>query len=425
MLRVPIDPSSANLFSTPIAWYNGCLYTVDIEPPDSPRNGINLKTVVRKGSLGSDALWHWESNVVENRTIEDRYHTQASLAVDKNGFVHIAYNMHNMPWQYKISRKPEDISSFIFKGEKLTHRMLSWVKYNNRTPFPGIGGGAIPGNQITYPAFFLDRDNELYITYRFAIHPGRKWKKRGFAGGVAKYDADKGEWNAIGGKVKIARSDAALPGGVDAQAFFVRPFAYDANYTVYLIRLDFDADNTLHAVWTWRKGGAGRDCSHPSYANHTGPISRKFGRSDGSPYDLPIGLDEAEIIANYPSEQKFFASTSISCDPYGQPYVILDPIGSSRVLVHYNRLQGTWSEPEPTPHGATEIYIDDAGKQWAFASGLKVFMRNDDESAWKPVYAETGYVYPKIIYVRELKGFIIHTCSSDFRFSKITWIQSK
>ena len=421
---IKVAHSSENLFSTPISWFNGNLYVVDIEPPDGENNGINLKTVVRKWAYGGNGIWRCESKVIERRTIDDRYHTQASLAVDKNGFIHIAYNMHNMPWQYKISKYPEDISEFVFHGESVTNKMLSIVKHENKTPFANIGNSAIPGNQITYPAFFVDRNHDLYITYRFATRPGRTWKERGFAGGIAKYDTDSRVWMPIGGSLEIKRADAIFPKDAAGDSFEVFPFAYQGNWTVYLIRLHFDMSNVMHASWTWREGGAGRDCSHPSYASSYNPLSSKFKKSNGDPYNMPINLNTSDIISNYPNNKKFYAMTSISTDQKGQPHVILNPIESFSILVYYDRSKESWSEPQKTPFGASEIYIDESGKQWVFASGINVFTRSGDTKKWRQVYADSGYKRLKILYVSELKGFFIHCFTSDYRYSRIIWIRS-
>lgn len=169
----PVSPSNVNSFATPLAYYQGSIYVVSVEPPLSNNNGVNLRTVIRKGSE-RQGRWQWESAVIDEATLDDMYHTQASIAIDKEGYLHVVYNMHNMPWQYVVSKKPGDITSFDFKGDKISLAEKSTVKHLNKTPFPSIGTAAIPGNQITYPAFFYDRQGEIYLTYRFATKPKRR-----------------------------------------------------------------------------------------------------------------------------------------------------------------------------------------------------------------------------------------------------------
>jgi len=260
--------------------------------------------VVRKGTLEADGNWIWEKHVIENRTLDDRYHTQPSIALDKSGYIHVVYNMHNMPWQYKVSKRPDDISEFEFKGEALTTDQLKKVKYENKTPFPYIETAAIPGTQITYPSFFKDRNNDLYITYRFATKPAQSWKKRGFAGGIAKYDVVNKKWEPIGGKLKINSADALYKDNAVDKSYTVYPFAYTDKWSVYLIRLHFDKNNGMHLSWTWREGGAGSDCSHPSYA-YAESGSNIFKKTNGVEYDLPVSVPGSKIKGGYtvPSEQ--------------------------------------------------------------------------------------------------------------------------
>ena len=126
------DPSIVNVFSTPITFFGNSIFTVRVEPPQGESNQINLRTVISKGIIGPNGQWKWTSYTIENRTLEDKYHTQPSLIVDKKGYIHVAYNMHNMPWQYSISKKPEDISEFVFKGEFIDYDTLRKVKHENK-----------------------------------------------------------------------------------------------------------------------------------------------------------------------------------------------------------------------------------------------------------------------------------------------------
>ncbi len=419
---IDVSPSSENDFSTPVAWFNGSIYTVDIEPPDGENNGINLKTVVRKWTLSEDGVWQWISNVVENRTLDDRYHTQASIAIDKNGYIHVAYNMHNMPWQYKVSKKPEDISEFDFLGDEISTDTLSLVKHQNETPFPNIGTAAIPGTQVTYPSFFKDRNEDLYVTYRFATRPAQSWKDRGFAGGVAKYNVLKKTWSPIGGVMTLTEDDATFSDVASSRSIMkVSPFAYYDQWSVYSIRLAFDNKNAMHVSWTWREGGAGTDCSDPSYAFSNNQST--FTKANRQKYNLSIAVTDAETSYPQSDSQKFYALTSISTDSMGNPYIILNPIGSSRALVHYDQNSKTWSEPEPTPWGATEIYIDDNDRQWAFSSGPNVFYRDKGTTKWQHPFSSEGFGWPKIVYIDEIDGFLIHTLSTKDRMkSRLFWV---
>ena len=92
----PVSPSNVNSFATPLAYYQGSVYVISVEPPLGNNNGINLRTIIRKGSE-RQGRWQWESAIIDEATLDDMYHTQASVAIDKDGYLHVVYNMHNMP----------------------------------------------------------------------------------------------------------------------------------------------------------------------------------------------------------------------------------------------------------------------------------------------------------------------------------------
>lgn len=422
MPSLNVWPKSINVFSTPIAYYKKAVYTVNVESISTKTNGMDLLTVVRKGIKNENGIWIWTSKVVESRTLDDQYHTQASIGIDREGYIHVAYNMHNMPWQYAVSKKPEDISDFEFRGTLLTDRELYTVKKLNQSLFPEIGSAAIPGNQITYPAFFSDRNNDLYITYRFALYPARSWGQRGLAGGFARYDCKTKTWFSIGGPMSITRKEALLAINVESKTMY--PFAFQDGWTVYLLRPFFDEQNNLHLSWTWREKEPGNDCSYPSYA-FSKDNGLTFLKSNEQRYRMPASLSDADIITDKTlSLKKFYAQTSISVDIDKQPWILLSPIDSDRVLIHYDKKNKTWSVPEKTPFGASQIFIDDVGTQWAFASGLKIFQRNAKSiDKWLEIYSEKGFGYPSILPVPEEHGFLIHARSNDGKRVQISFFR--
>ena len=263
--RIAVDKSNVNNFSTPLSYYKGIIYTVNVEPGYSEDNkGINLHTVVRQSVPISSEQWSWISQTIDDETIEDKYHTQASIGIDRQGYIHIAYGMHNMPWQYVISDSPGDIANFTFLGDPITIDNKITVKYLNKTPFSSIGYAVVQGNQITYPAFFNDIHNNLYITYRFAVKPKRSFEDRIFAIAIARFNIETKKWVQLGADIVLSRKDADWGGLCEAPV--TNPFALTDQWTVYFPRLAFDKDNGMHVSWLWRKGIAGGDTTHPSYA---------------------------------------------------------------------------------------------------------------------------------------------------------------
>ena len=409
---IPVSKSNVNLFATSLAYYKGSIYTVNVEEGDGEPPAIGLNTVVRKYTPTGVGEWHGESYLLEPHTIDDPYHTQASIAVDRLGYIHVAYNMHNMPWQYAVSSKPGDISGFKFLGDYVSLEEKYIVRVQNKTPFPSIGTAAIPGNQITYPSFFYDRKGELFVTYRFATRPKRAFKDRGFAGGIAKYDINTKTWAALGGEIPVTHEDADLGRGKGVGR--VRAFAFTDNWSVYLIRMAFDDANRMHISWLWREGGAGRDTSRPSYA-FSPDGGKTFYSSKGQKFALPIQVGEADIIVQYTADNVFSAKSSIETDRNLTPYIITHSHGRPRALVFFDQNRQEWSEPEPMPHSAPLLFIDDDGHHWAFATGPVVFLRDAPGKPWEIVYkfeSDVKYGYPRLLKVRGERKIFLHAQST-------------
>ena len=415
---IDVDKSNVNYFSTPIAYYQGALYTVNVEPVSSGLStGINLNTTVRKAVLSASNKLQWVMKNIDDETLEDKYHTQPSIGIDKEGYLHITYGMHNMPWQYVISDSPGDIASFSFHGDSITSLEKATVKHLNKTPFPSRGTAKIPGNQVTYPAFFYDNNRDLFLTYRFAVRPKLSFKDRAFSGGIASYDVATKKWTSQGGSLLINRSEADWNGLAEARVS--NPFAFQDQWAVYLPRLAFDSSNTMHISWLWREGGAGPDASHPSYAYSPNNESI-FYKSSQCAYSLPISVADAEWIGG--SDSFKYASISEIDVNDDFVYVVLHELGKTRELRKLDRKQGRWLQSEKMPYSASKFKLDTSNGQWAFATGLTVLHRNNNSEKWDLVYQEQDekqYGFPKVLHVSDKKEFYIHTQSLDQKSVKI------
>jgi hypothetical protein len=381
----PVSAHGINLFSTPIALCRGAVVVVSVEDHDPPSDRV--RTVIRVGS---------QRAVVEERTLIDDYHTQPSVGVDPLGRIHVAYNMHNMPWQYAVGREPCRVDALEFRGDPINEAQLREVAEHNRTPFPGGGHAAIPGNQVTYPAFFNDRNGDLYVTYRYAVRPGRAWLDRAFAAGIARLNAASGEWSAVGGSAEESR-----------------PFAWEPGWTVYPPRLWFDARNALHATWTWREKQAGPDTTHPSYAVRRSG-SDEFRRADATSYALPIRLADAGGIESAAIGGRVYAITSVTTQG-STPLVVLAPVGGERVLMAFDSVQRQWRSQGPSPYGASSVLCDDDGTCWAYASGPRVLIRTPGSQTWQTAYEGQGYCDPKPLHDRQTGRHLLHITRCDQR----------
>lgn len=410
---VPVSPQARNLFSTPIGLCGDKLIVASVE--EGSRFANRLLTVVRLGEQRDEAGWQWQRIVLEDRTLPDITHTQPSVGIDSRQHVHVAYNMHNMPWQYVLSRTPCSIDDLEFRGTALSDADLHVAFEENRSPWSDAGSAAIPGNQITYPAFFNDRNGELYVTYRFAVRPARPWLERAFGGGIARFDAGSRRWEAVGGAVPLSGRDAQ-PATADASS---QPFAWEPGWTVYHPRLWFDRNNAMYVTWMWREEQAGIETTHPSFAMRADPQA-PFRRADGSSYELPIRLSKAGEIDAFEPEHLFHAGTSVTTDARGRPLVVLESNDRTpRVLATYDAKSKRWRVAEPTPSGASSVVCEDDGTCWAYATGPRVFRRKRLETSWKMVYQQDGYCDPKPLHALGAHRRFVHVTRCDWRSSRV------
>lgn len=398
LIMPPFDISplgDVSVFATPIDVQNGMVAVAFVTGPDVETSPGYLNTVVRAGNK-SGGEWQWSTTRIDARTLLDPYHAQPSLAFDKNGYVHIAYNMHNLPWQYAISRQPYDVSQFSFNGQLVTLAQFDALRLTNKTHHPDAGKAGIPGNQISYPAFFKNRAGDLYITYRYAMKPARGWEKRARAAGVALYDADNHTWLPVGASLVRGPGDADFDGKPIPSTTV---FAYDPGYIPYLVTLAFDADDAMHAVWTWWDRS-----SHQSGNANVYPSYRKL---DNPTQPAAIANAASGRIPGWPSDAIFNTAKSLAVAANGDVLVILEPQGQNRKLMRLDRSKGKWGPAEDTPHSASKVLVDRDGNEWLFASGLHLFKRAPGGNWSRPLGIGRNLCDPRPVYSHTEHSFYI------------------
>ncbi len=142
-----------------------------------------------------------EIGIVENgyKALADGHNT-FSLGIDKDGYIHIAGDMHHHPMDgndhldepfrsasclYWKSDNPEDVSSFTFLGNDASR--------------------VIPGAGFTYLNFFNDKDGDLYAISRQWVRNDHHWTYNSgkIALGMARYSENDQEWTALGDEAPI------------------------------------------------------------------------------------------------------------------------------------------------------------------------------------------------------------------------------
>lgn len=411
MPQTTISPTGDRaVFATPLDYQSDHLVLAQVEPADANTPNAYLRTVIRLGARNISGGWTWHTRTIENRTLHDPYHTQPSVAFDRDGHIHVAYNMHHVPWQYAVSSKPYDIDSIEFRGEAVTMAELDTIRLHNKTYFPSPGKAAIPGNQITYPAFVKDRKGDLFTVYRYALRPARDWDYRNYAIGLARYDSEKKTWHSIGGKVKLNPGDVKTNGAAPNTS---SPLIFDTRYLPYTVTIAFDAANGMHAIWTWwdRNGGTDGSRTHmPSY-RHIANTSAETSS---------VNWAEAERIPGWRDDVVFNTAKALTVAANGDVLAILEPTGKPRQLIRRFHDTGKWGIPVDMPNSAPKIKVSNDGTEWAFASGLNLFRRSPGGAWSSPIPVGKDLCDPWPIYVAQENTFFIRAKNcSDFSKSVI------
>lgn len=398
LVMPPFDISpqgDISVFATPIDVQNGMVAVAFVTEADSDTQPGYLNTLVRLGRKVSGE-WQWYTTRIDSRTLLDPYHTQPSLAFDKDGYLHVAYNVHNLPWQYVVSNQPYDVSRFDFNGQTISLSQIDALRLTNKTHYPDAGKAKIPGNQITYPAFFKNMTGDLYVTYRYAMRPARAWEERARAAGVARYDTDRRTWIPIGGSVPLNTGDIEYSGNTNPKT---TAFAFDAGYIPYLVTLAFDAEGAMHAIWTWwdRAGNT-------TGAVNVLPTYRKLANPS-----LPVYVADTTSgrIPGWPDSTTFNTAKALAVAVNGDVLAILEPQGQNRKLVRLSRATGKWSAPEDTPYSASKILVDRDGNEWIFASGLNLFKRLPGGKWSRPFSVGRNLCDPRPVYSSSENSFYI------------------
>jgi len=176
-------------------------------------------------------------------------HNNVTMVLDRDGFLHVSGNMHNVPLIYFRSAKPFDVDS-------LTQVHVMTGKDEER---------------CCYPLFITGPNKELFFTYR----DGGSGKGNNFWN---VYDHDTKTWSRL--------FDTAFFDGQDKMnAYYYSPVA--------------GPDGFYHMTWIWRDTPDCETNHNISYARSRD--LRNWENSRGEAYTLPITLENSDIVDPVPS----------------------------------------------------------------------------------------------------------------------------
>ena len=193
-----------------------------------------LPATSRETAGGTSTVLGWDS------------HNSVTLGIDKDGYIHLAGNMHVHPLTYFKSSKPWDITTLV--------QQMSMVGSNE--------------NRCTYPHFMNTREGELIFHYR-----------DGGSGNGNEiyniYSCESKSWKRL--------LDTPL---TDGQGLMN---AYQTQPTLL-------SDNWYHVYWVWRDTP---DCS----TNHDlsyikSPDLKNWFNAFGEPVKLPVTIENKSVVVD-------------------------------------------------------------------------------------------------------------------------------
>ena len=414
-----VSEAQVNALQSSIANHNGRVYTANIEPGvDGDVNGINLWTVLRQGEVSESGEWVWSSKLLEDHTVYNPWHTAPAVGVDEHGYVHVAYNMHNTPWQYARSVTPENILGFEFLGQAISTDELRRLKYQNRASFPDLGSAAIPGNQITYPSFTKDNSGSLHVAYRFAARPDQSFDRRTMSAGIASYNVDTREWSSVGGQLWLEDDDWARAEGASTVS---TPFGASLGWTASSPQLAFDSNNRMYAGMTWRQGIAGVQYSRPCVFQSDDRLN--FHTPNNVYQALPVTADDCSMSGMQAMDQ-YYNMASMVVDHEGVIYYLAHSLSEGVVMFRHDPDEDFWRR-ERGLNGISDLFVDGEGSLWAVASGLRVLKRNKNEGVWQTIYDNEGGgdCFPRVSMDANKQFAFVHTQSCDNKSVSIYSVQ--
>jgi hypothetical protein len=171
-------------------------------------------------------------------------HRYLTMAVDRDGFLHVTGNMHNIPLNYYRMTKKGDVTSLV------------------KEPMTGADE-----ERVTYPRFFKDKEGNLLFMHR----DGGSGNGRRF---VNIYDTQNKDWSRY--------LDTPLLDGTGA------------SMNAYPKPLLEGPDGWYHLMWVWRDTGRAATCHDLSYAKSRD--LKNWFTAGGEKLTLPITPDHTSVV---------------------------------------------------------------------------------------------------------------------------------
>lgn len=266
------------------------------------------KLIVGRCNLAKDRkTWTLLRTEFTSFNIKDSHNT-SSIAIDGDGYLHVAWGVHGNPLPYTRSTTP-------VLNEGPLHLIGESVGNSG-----GIAG-ALPfqSGRVTYPEFFnIPGSGDLLLTYRLGASSNGEWQ-------LARWNNATKTWAGI--HTALNSGDSGPQPWIDNDyGGDIRP-----NVNAYHNKIVFDANGRMHASWAWRTGGDSSSGFGDYQTNHNimyawsdnGGVD--WRRDNGVLYQRDgvhdIDEDNAVPVVNIPEGSSLRNQMSSTIGPDGTYYI--------------------------------------------------------------------------------------------------------
>jgi hypothetical protein len=318
----------------------------------------------------------WQIERLEARGNVQDAHNSTVMGISSDGLLHLCYDHHNHPLRYRVSSRPEDITSF-------------------GSPRPMTGQNE---EHVCYPNFLNSPDGSFYFFFRDGTSGN---------GGLClnRYRGD-GEWDVV--------HHPLIDGLGKASPYWWRP--------------DFGPDGTIHLAWCWRSR-FDANSNHDICYMRSRDGGKTWERGDGTPQSLPATLENAQIVDAIPMESNLLNTCGLAVDAENRPHLSHYYNDAKGVPQYYHLWQNgeaVWQSSivsqrtQPfsvagqgsleLPISRPEIAVDSRGHVWIITKdaeiggGIRLYhspapytdwqpldLTRDDLGNWEPAYDLTRW----------------------------------
>lgn len=194
-------------------------------------------------------------------------HNVISIMIDGDGYLHAAFNHHDVPLNYCRSVAPGSLE--LGPLEPMT---------------------SVDELSVTYPEFYRLADGSLLFVYR----SGRSGRGNLV---MNHYDLKTRTWSRL--------HDVLIDGEDKRSAYW---------------QLCTDNEGTIHLSWVWRETW-GVETNHDICYARSRDGGKTWEKSDGGKYSLPITATNAEYAWRIPQKSELINQTGMAADADGHPYI--------------------------------------------------------------------------------------------------------